>query len=554
MKKDTVLLDKLRRGRSPLQNHLIDGLLDGRVSRREFLRHGSLLGLSLPLIGGIGAAAGFGTLPGAARAQGAAGATIRVASIPPTAAIDPVTISDPGGLRILQQCGEFLCIDGPDLVLKPVLAESWSPNDAGTVWTFRLRRGVRFHSGGEMTADDVVASIDRLADPDSASNARSVFKGLLQKGATRKLDDHTVEFHLDVPNGNFPYLVSSDNYNAIILPASYAGDYEKTFDGTGPFRMESYTPKVGAVFVRNEEYWGDKALPARTEFTFYDDMQAQILALQGGQADVMAQLPVLNAVGLMNDPGIELLSLDAITHYQVHMRCDTEPFTDPRVRRAMALTLDRDALVQGLLRGHGSVGNDHPFAALYPSTDPTVPQRERNIAEAKELMAAAGRADGFTVEIAVPKYLEVPEYAQLMQNAAREVGIALDLKVMDLGAYYGDAVFGNSTWLDSVMGITNYGHRGVPNVYLSAPLKSDGPWNSAHFANAQYDTLADSYIAALDLEAQRDAAGRIQRLLLEETPVIFGYFFDYLTATRTGMTGVQSTAMSQLFLDRAALG
>lgn len=146
-------------------------------------------------------------MPSLARAQGAPGATIRVGSSVPAATIDPVTIADAGGLLILQQVAEFLCVDGPDLVLKPALAESWKPNDNGTVWTFKLRKGVKFHSGGEMKADDVVASIDRLADPANSSNALSVFTGILQKGATKKVDDYTVEFHLDAPNGNFPYML-----------------------------------------------------------------------------------------------------------------------------------------------------------------------------------------------------------------------------------------------------------------------------------------------------------------------------------------------------------
>ena len=166
-------------------------------------------------------------------------------------------------------------VSGPDLRLKPVLAESWKPNEDGTVWTFKIRKGVKFHNGKEMTADDVVASIDRLADPKNASNALSAFKRHAAKGATQKVDDYTVAFHLDAPNGNFPYIVSSDNYNAIIIPADYAGDFEKNFIGTGPFKLEKYTPKVGASFTRFDGYWGPKALPDRTEWIFYQDLQAR---------------------------------------------------------------------------------------------------------------------------------------------------------------------------------------------------------------------------------------------------------------------------------------
>ncbi|MFZ5671464.1 MAG: ABC transporter substrate-binding protein [Pseudomonadota bacterium] len=549
--KDYRLLDLLRRNRTPHENHLIDGLVDGRVSRREFLRHGSLLGLSLPLLGQIGAAAGLGLMPGPARAQGTGGA-LRVAVDTPTGAIDPVKTPDVGGLVMLQQTGEFLCMDGQDLVLRPMLAESWKPNDKGDVWTFKLRKGVKFHSGKEMRADDVAASLNRLADPANGSNALSVFKGVLSKDAVRKVDDLTVEFHLDAPNANFPYLVSSDNYNAIILPADYAGDFEKTFVGTGPFKLEKYTPKVGASFVRNDDYWGDKALLDRVEFTFFADIQPQILALQGNQVDLINQLPVLAGAGLLNDPNIEIISIHSASHYQIHMRTDMDPFKDPRVRRAIALSLDRDKLVKGLLRGRAQPGNDSPFAPVYPSTDTSVEQRKQNIAEAKQLLDAAGIKSGTKVPLATQRFQEVPQYAQLVQNAAKEIGVEIELNVMDSGAYYGDAVFGKSTWLDSVMGITDYGHRGVPNVYLSAPLHSEGSWNAAHFKNKEYDTLAAGYIAALDLEAQKAAAGKIQKLLLEETPIIFGYFYDHLSAVRKGVAGVEPTAMSQTFLARAS--
>ncbi|TPI37058.1 ABC transporter substrate-binding protein [Mesorhizobium sp. B3-1-9] len=553
MSKNYRILDLIRRGRTPLENHLIDGLIDGRISRREFVRHGSLLGLSLPLLGRIGMAAGFGAAPSLARA-GAPGATIRVGSSVPAAAIDPVTIADAGGLLVMQQVAEFLCVDGPDLVLKPALAESWSPNTDGTVWTFKLRKGVKFHSGGEMKADDVVASIDRLADPANSSNALSVFTGILQKGASKKVDDYTVEFHLDAPNGNFPYMLSSDNYNAVIIPASYKGGYEQSFDGTGPFKLEKYTPKVGASFVRNDDYWGEKALPDRTEFTFFTDIQPQILALQGGQIDIINQMPVLAGVAVLNDPNVDVISLKSSAHQQLHMHCDEGPTKDARVRRAIALCLDREKLAAGLMKGRSALGNDSPFAPVYPSTDTSVPQRKQDIAQAKQLMEAAGAGQGFKMTLTTERYLEIPEYAQLIQNWVKEIGIELELNILDQSAYYGDAVFGKSNWLDSAMGITDYGHRGVPNVYLAAPLKSDGTWNAAHFKNKDYDQMAASYIAALDLEAQKATAGKIQKLLLEETPVIFGYFYDYLTATAKGVAGVQPTAMSQLFLEKASKG
>ena len=545
-------LDVLRGTLSPVENDLVDDLLRGSVDRRGFLRHGSMLGLSLPLLGSLAAGAGLFAAPRAARAAGTPGGTIRVALVTPAGAIDPVTIADNGGLELLQSVGDYLCRTGPDFVLEPRLATSWTPDTTGGVWTFKLREGVKFHNGTAMTAADVVATVDRLADPKNASNALSAFKGVLSKGGTKAVDEHTVEFQLDTPNSNFPYIVSSDNYNCIILPAGYAGDFEKNFIATGPFKFDSYTPKVGAAFVRNDAYWAGKPLPDRVEYTFFPDIQPMILALQGGQVDIIEQVVVSGGQAILNDPNVSIIRSKSSAHEQVHMRCDTGPFADKRVRQAMALALDREKLVKGLFKGYGEVGNDSPFAPAFPSTDTSVPQRKQDIAKAKQLLAAAGVPKGFKVTLTTEHYIEIPDYAVLVQNAARAIGIDVTLNVESQDAYYGKATFGQSDWLDSTMGITDYGNRGVPNVTLSSPLLSDGTWNSAHFKNKDYDADVATYVKTLDLAGQKAAAQKIQTLLLDETPVLFAYFYDYLVVTRKGVAGIPATA-NRLILEKATL-
>ena len=545
------LLDRIRYGQSSLQNQVIDELLAGRLDRRAFLQHGSRLGLSLAVMSGTLGAVGLG---GARRAlaQGAPGATIRVAEITPSGRIDPVTVADQGGLLPLQLVGDFLVMDGPDLVLRPMLATEWSASEDGTVWTFKLREGVKFHDGSTMSADDVVASIKRLADPANGSNALSAFKGVLSPDGIRKVDDLTVEFTLEAPNGNFPYYLSTDNYNAIIVPADTdTAAFEETMIATGPFKRESYTPKVGATYVRNEDYWAGPALPARIELSFYDDLQPQVLGLLGGQIDVIQQVNVQGARPLLDNPAAKILRLKANTHRQVHMKTQSGPFADKRVRQAMALTIDRQKLVDGLFQGMASLGNDSPFAPVFPSTDESVPQRERDIEKAKALMAEAGASGGINVTLTTMQMQELPTLATLLKNFGAEIGINIDLKIEDVGAYYGDAVPGKSDWLDSEFGITDYGHRGTPNVFLSAPLLSTGTWNAAEFKNAEYDGLVADYIAAVDPATQKELAGKIQTLLLNETPIIFPYFYDYLSATGPTVEGVETTAMGQIFLNQA---
>jgi peptide/nickel transport system substrate-binding protein len=353
------------------------------------------------------------------------------------------------------------------------------------------------------------------------------------------------------PNGNFPYLVSSDNYSAIILPGDYDGGFEQHFIGTGPFRLERFTPKVRASFVRNPDYWGVKALPERTLFIFYDSIQAQILAMQGEQLDVLLHTPVQGSQALLADGRLNILALKSSAHEQVHMRTDRGPFIDARVRRAMALCLNRENLVTGLFRGMAVPGNDSPFAPIFAATDPQVPQRQQDIRQARELLQAAGVANGFQATLTTERFVEMPDYAVVIQNAVRQIGVQLRLNVEEQSAYFGRAVFGQSDWLDCEMGIEDYAHRGVPNIFLTATLGSHGTFNAAHFSNPEYDRLVAGYIGALDPAAQRDAAGRIQRLLLDETPIIAAYFYDWLSVTTKHIRGVRPTAMGHLFLDQA---
>ena len=560
---DNKRLGQLREGQGEIANHIIDEFAAGRLSRRDFVRRGTVVGISVPLLGSILAACGSsGTSSspsgGSSSAAGAPGAVIKAGIVTPTGAINPVTVADQGGLDMLGQTGEYLCLSTQTLTLKPVLATSWTPNSKADVWTFKIRQNVKFHNGQALTADDVVYTYQLHTNPKGEANALSAFGGVLTPAGVKKVDDMTVEFHLSAPNGNFPYLTSSDNYNMIILPKGYdPAKWQSTFLGTGPFKFGSYTPKSGATFTRNESYWGKKALPSSTQFTFYDTQNPMILGLTGGTIDVVGQFAVAGAQELLTG-SYNIIKLKSSAHRQLSMRNDKAPFTDPRVRQAIALTLDRPAIVKALFQGFADVGNDSPFAPVYPSTNTSVAQRTKDIAKAKSLLAAAGHGSGFSTQLVTENFVEIPQYAQIVAQSAKEIGVNIGLKVESSSQYYGKATFGNSDWLDATMSLVDYGHRGVPNVFLTSPLETynaktgTGTWNAAHFANAQYDKLVAQYIAASDLGTQKTLAGQIETLLLAQTPIIFGYFYNYLTATTKGVTGVYPTAVGHLFLYDAA--
>jgi peptide/nickel transport system substrate-binding protein len=561
-----VKLSRLRRGQGEIANHVIDEFAAGRVSRREFIRRATVVGVSIPVIDAILTACGSSpssttsaSTSGSpsATAAGKAGATINAGIIVPTAEINPLTVADQGGLDMLAQTGEYLTFSDQSLNLHPVLATSWKSNAAADVWTFKIRPGVKFSNGHPLTAADVVYTYQLQTNPKSGGNALSAFGGVLLPSGVVKVDDYTVEFHLAAPNGNFPYLTSSDNYNMIILPSGYdPAKWQSTFIGTGPFILKSYTAKVGASFTANPSYWGTKALPAATQFTFYDTQTPGILALTAGSIDVLGQFSVSGGEQLLAG-GYNVIKLKSSAHRELSMRCDQAPFTDPRVRRAIALTLDRPAIVTALFKGYADLGNDSPFAPVFPSTNTSVAQRAANVSEAKSLLAAAGHGSGFSAQLITEDLLEIPDFAQIVAQAAAPLGVKINLKVESSSAYYGQASFGDSDWLDAEMSLVDYGHRSVPNVFMTAPLETTnaktgtGSWNAAHFANAQYDKLAAQYIAAIDLSTQRSIAGQIETLLLDQTPIIYAYFYNYLTATASSVSGVYPTAIGHLFLYNA---
>ena len=559
-KVDHARLDDLRRGRGPVQEHVIDEFVAGRLSRRDFLRRGSMVGLSVPLLGGILAACGSSGSPSSSSSTGPgkAGANIKAGLLVPAAAINPITIADQGGLELIGNVGEFLVFTDQAGHYHPWLATSWSANSDASVWTFKIRQGVKFNNGTPMTVDDVVYSFKTQSDPKGSANALSVFGGLLSPDGVQKVDDKTVAFHLDAPDGGFVDAVSEDNYNMIIVPNNYDyGNYQKEFVGTGRFMSTSYTPNVGATFVRNPHYWGTKALPSKVDFTFYPEEAPMAAALQAGSIDCMDQFSVATSPQLLSS-SYNVISLKAATHRELSMRNDVGPFKNKLVRQAVAYTLDRPAIVAALFKGQAVIGNDSPFAPNFPSRNTSVPQRAKNLTLAKQLLGQAGVPHGFKTPLLTETTQEIPHFAQIIKQSAAQIGIDIALTIETPTKYYGQAVFGKSDWLDGEMSLVDYGARSVPNVILAAPLQSinaksgQGPWNAAHFNNPAYDKLSRDFIAAVDLSTQRKLAGQIERLLLDETPIIYAYFYNYLSASQKNVTGTYPTAQGQFFLWNAA--
>jgi peptide/nickel transport system substrate-binding protein len=548
-----------RSAAGPIENNLIDELVTGELDREEFLRRAAMFGLSSGVIGSMltfaGEAGAAQTAP--ARIAVKRGGTLRVGMNGFVGSHEPYKLGAGGSLAFAGIPGEFLTFSDNRLRVQPWLAASWKPNATATVWTFQLRRGVKFHNGKTMTADDVVASFKHYTG-NKQSQALSVFNGILEPDGVIKRGTYTVEFRLKQPTGAFPYLVSQTTYQAIIQPRAFANRPDSWVSGgmigTGPFRLVSYTDQRRAELARFPQYWGGSPPLDRVLLTFYESAAAAVLALRAGQIDLHQQFSPQESAPFRNNSRYSIFSAPTASHRQFPLRVDRDPFRDPRTRRAIALVLDRPDLIQKLLVGAGTLGNDSPFWSRYPSTDPSIKQRQQNVALARNLLQAAGRP-GVKLTITTHRALDLPEYAAAIQASGREAGMDISLEVQSTAEYFGGGndYLATTPWLNKPATITEWGARGVPNVYIVAAYLSDGVWNAAHYKNAQFDSAAKSFLSAVDVRTQRKYTKTMAGLLLRDTPVITSFFINFVTAGLAKVKGYQAEGLTHVRLAKTFL-
>jgi len=557
-------LDPFRKKADPLQLDLVESFAKGKINRRHFIQRGTVLGLSLASLSAIVAACGgassgggdattdtgIGGGGGVTTAAVKAGGTMKLAmALPGSEGLNPITMIDLVSYNVTAQCFEYLVRSGSDLSIQPQLATEWSASTDALTWTFKLREGVMWQDGTPFTSKDVVATYDNLIE---AGN--SALNGVLAKGGVAAPDDLTVVFTLSTPNGHFPYLVSSDNTQSQITPAGWTvkDNLEANKDlGTGPWKITKLDVKTGASYVRNDTWWGGKTPLDGLEFLFIEDSAAQATAVKAGEADGIPQFTADVGQVLLDDPNMNIIELSSATHRELWMRCDTGPLKDPKVRQAIALTMDRQKMIDKALSGHGTLANDHVIFSLYPyfNADAVV-QRTQDIAMAKQLLKDAG-AEGLSVDLDYIKGQEMPNLAVLVADGMKQAGIAVKLRGSGYDTFYG------KYWCPdydgcpkaSTIGIVDYGHRGSPDVYLNAALSSKGVWNSSNYHNPEFDKAFADWAAAVDIDAQTTTAGVIQKNLTDNTPVGIPYTINTLAAFNTKFQGVVNTAMGFTFLE-----
>ena len=408
-----------------------------------------------------------------------------------------------------------------------------------------------------MTAKDVVASMKQYVGVKGSNAGLSPFFDASGVSAT---GPYTVQFKLKSPIGVFPYLVSQTTYQAIIQrakDAAHPGTWVKGgMIGTGAFKMTSYVDKKSAALVRHAAYWGGRPPLDGVKITFYQGTAPMVLALRGNQIDLAFQLATQEAQVFKHNSKYTYYSLPTAAHRQLCMRTDQGVLKDPRVRRAVALTINRPQQMQKILLGDGQIGNDNPFWKGFASTDPSIKQRTQNVQLAQALLAAAG-AQNLKFNITTWNFADHPDHAASVQAYAKAAGIDIGIEMMDVGKYYDSEPAGadyatTTPWLNRTCTLTEYGARGVPNIYLTRCYMSTGDWNASHYNNPEFDSVAKTYLAASELSAQRKATKRMAGLLLRDTPVT-DYFINYVTASTSKVKNYVPEGISHVRLAKVSL-
>ncbi len=578
---DFKRLDAARSSVGPIELDLIESYAQGKVSRRNFVKRGTILGLSMPVMGGIIAACGgsdeapastsggetAGSTPatdGSTPAPAAAGGDV-VAGIQTgdaNSGLDPVNMLDLGTYAVLSQAFEYLVGLGDDgNIAATALATEWSPNEDASVWTFKLREGVTWQEGGTpLTAADAVATIERMVEVGAGLD------GVVSAGGATASDDQTLVITLDSPNGNLPVLLSLFNPQSLITPVDYASGttLNDRPTGTGAWMLEDFDPSAFRVkFVPNPNWWGGAVKLDSVTLQGFESGGTKVAAFAAGEIDIIQDFSISDGATLLQDDSVKVLTPPSANHRQIWFNTQLPeggPFTDPRVRQAVCYAINREQLVNTVYEGQAQIANDHPVFPTLPFFDETQEQRPFDPEMAKQLLSDAGYADGIEIPLQVGDLGEIPAIAAIVQQNLAAVGITTPVSVTPNSDFYGEywctgASYGTQPetsgpgrpcGASAQIGIVDYGHRPTPDIFFGRALATDGDWNSSNYASAEFDGFFGDYQSATDVDGQKAAVGNIQRLLHEDAPACYPFFFNYLSGTSSAIDGFQTTALGHL--------
>ncbi len=579
---DWKRIDWARRSGGPIEADLIEAYAQGKINRRNFVKRGTMIGLSMPMMGAVIAACGSDdSSAGVTRGGGEQRAPRRQRHRAPASAaggdvtaaiqtgdansgLDPLNMLDLGTYSVLSQSFEYLVGLGSDgNIAATGLATEWSPNADGSQWTFKLRDGVTWQEdGAPLTSADVAATIDRMAE------AGAGVAGVLSAGTTETPDDLTVVMNLDAPNGNLPVLVSLFNPQSLITPADYSSgtvlndrsDRHRSLGARGFRPVELPRP----TFAPNPNWWGGAVNLDSVTLQGFDSGGTSVAAFAAGEIDVLQSFSISDGATLLNDSSVTVLRPPSSNHRQLWFNTQLPeggPFTDPRVRQAVGYAINRQQIVDTVYEGQAVIANDHPVYATLPFFDDTQEQRPYDPEMAKQLLSDAGYPDGIESVLQVGDLGEIPAIAAIVEQNLAAVGITTPVGVTPNSDFYGEywctgASYGTQPetsgpgrpcGASADIGIVDYGHRPTPDIFFGRALVTDGDWNSSNYASAEFDGSCSRRIKELpmwpvrrmQLAKSNGSFMRTRRPCIRSSSTI-------LTAAVTQSSGLEVTALGHM--------
>lgn len=487
------------------------------IGRRALIARAAAFGVAAVVAGALGAQA--------MAQEPKKGGTLRlgIGHGSTTDSMDPATYEN----LYIQTLGgavhNTLTVVGNTGELEPELAESWEASEDAGTWTFKLRPGVTFHNGQPLTAADVVVSIDHHRGEDSKSAAKPIVEPITE---VRAEGDDTVVFTLENGNADFPYLVS--DYHLAILPSEggeIVGDFEI---GAGGYKLASFEPGVRATVERFEDYWNDEVGHVDgAELLVILDQAARTNALQTGEVDAIDRVDLKTLPLLARQDDIAIVEAEGNAHYTFAMRTDTAPFDNEDVRLALKYAIDRQELLDKILKGHGYLGNDHPIGKAN-RFHADLPQREYDIEKAKEHLKKAGletlKVDLHAADAAFPGAVDA---AILYKEQAAPAGIEINVVREPNDGYW------SNVWMVEPFAAVYWGGRPTADWMFSTAYAAGVPWNDSFWEHERFNELLEEARSELDDAKRQELYTELQRIVMDEGGVIVPMFNNIVMALST---------------------
>jgi peptide/nickel transport system substrate-binding protein len=497
-------------------DHLAELAGKGQISRRAFLGRAAALGVSAALASTLAGRA-FAQTPvkGGVLKSGLQGGE-STNSLDPALNLSQVTFS------FGKLWGEYLVRLTPENKLENLIAEEIGASADAKTWTIKVRDGIEFHNGKTVSAEDIAATIERHADEKSKSGALGILKNI--KGV--KASGKEVIVTLGDADADFPYLMA--DYHLVIQPNGGKDDPNAGISA-GPYKVSVNQPGVRHGGERFANYWrGDKAGHAdQVEIIVINDATARLAALQGGQVHMINRVEPKVVDLVKRIPGVTIENVSGKGYYPFNMFCDTVPFDNNDLRMALKLAMDRDEMLEKILRGYGSVGNDFPINEAYPLFSSDIEQRKFDPEKAASLYKKSGHSGSIVLRTSDVAFPGAVDAAQLYQQSAAKAGIKIEIKREPGDGYWSEV------WNKQPFSLSYWGGRATQDQMYSTGYVSTADWNDTRFKRPEFDKMLFAARGELDQAKRKAIYHDMAVLMRDEGGLIVPFFNQFIDAAAT---------------------